>query len=430
MHTISRLKNGITLIKIPVLGTRATTVMAMFPIGSRYEDKKISGASHFVEHMLFKGTQKRPTYLEISRELDSVGAHYNAFTNKDYTGYFIKIDSEKAELAFDMLSDMIFHSRFDAHEVEKEKGVIVEELRMYEDNPTMAVDLLFDKAIFGDHPLGWDIAGTEGTVKGMSREKLYGYYSSHYVPKNMVLLVAGKIDKKINRHLRFFSSESMGRKAKADLKKDFLHYNWPVKNPAPDRRVQASTRKVDQAHLIIGFPGIKINDPRRYAAIVLVNILSGGMSSRLFVEVREKRGLAYMINASGVPYRDVGYVCIQAGLDPSRLAEALQTIKNELIKIKTETVSPKELKNSKSNLSGTTTLAMEDSSAQAQWFAKQFLFADKMETYETTLAKIKKVTAAEVRKLAEHFFDFAKMRLAVISPYKKEEIKKIISSLK
>lgn len=430
MHSISKLKNGITLIKIPVLGTRATTVMAMFPIGSRYEDKKISGASHFVEHMLFKGTKKRPTYLEISRELDSVGAHYNAFTNKDYTGYFIKINSEKAELAFDMLSDMIFHSRFAPAEVGKEKGVIVEELRMYEDNPTMAVELLFDRTIFGDHPLGWDIAGTEDTVRGISREKLFEYYSSHYEPKNMVLVVAGKIDKKINKHLKFFSAQSCSRRAKADLKKDFKHYNWPARNSSLDARVQASTRRVDQAHLIVGFPGIKINDPRRYAAMVLVNILSGGMSSRLFVEVREKRGLAYMINASGVPYRDVGYVCIQAGLDPSRLAEALQTIKNELIKIKTEIVSPKELRNSKSNLSGITTLAMEDSSAQAQWFAKHFLFADKMETYEQTLAKIKKVSAAEVKKLAEHFFDFTKMRLAVISPYKKKEIVKIISSLK
>ena len=179
MHKISKLKNGINLVKVPLKGSKAVTVMAMFPVGSRYEGKKISGASHFVEHMMFKGTKKRPTHLDISRELDSLGAEYNAFTSKDFTGYYVRTGEINIEKAFDWLADIIFNSKFDAEEIAKEKGVIVEELRMYEDNPLMAVDTLFEKAAFGDHPLGWDVGGTPESVNGLSREDLWNYYQNY-----------------------------------------------------------------------------------------------------------------------------------------------------------------------------------------------------------------------------------------------------------
>src|SRR3989344_2765382 len=196
MYKLSKLKNGINLIKVPVLGSKAVTVMAMFPVGSRYEDKKLSGASHFVEHMLFKGTKKRPTHLEISRELDALGAEYNAFTSKDYTGYYVKTGEINTEQAFDWLADIIFNSKMDAEEIAKEKGVIVEELRMYDDNPLMAGDTLFEKAMFGDHPLGWDVGGTADTVRGLSRADLWNYYQKYYLSNNMVLVVAGNINDK------------------------------------------------------------------------------------------------------------------------------------------------------------------------------------------------------------------------------------------
>src|SRR3989338_5560799 len=204
MYKISKLKNGITLIKAPTAGSKAVTIMAMFPVGSRYEGKKISGISHFVEHMLFKGTKKRPTHLEISRELDSLGAEYNAFTSKDYTGYYVRTGEINTEKAFDWLADIIFNSKLDGEEIIKEKGVIVEELRMYEDNPLMAVDNLFERAMFGDnHPLGWDVGGTPGSVRGVSREELWAHYKNHYVPSNMVLVAAGKINsKQLNKSLK------------------------------------------------------------------------------------------------------------------------------------------------------------------------------------------------------------------------------------
>lgn len=427
MYKVSKLKNGITLIKVPVAGSKAVTIMAMFPVGSRYEHKKISGVSHFVEHMLFKGTKKRPTHLEISRELDAIGAEYNAFTSKDYTGYYVRTGEINTEQAFDWLADIIFNSKLDADEIAKEKGVIVEELRMYEDNPLMAVDNLFERAIFGDHPLGWDIGGTPESVRGLSRKDLWNYYQNFYLPGNMVLVVAGNINnKKLAKSLRYF--ENNKKNNKNNLKNDFNKFTWP-KNILPlENRVLVSEKKLDQAQVIIGFPGLHHNDPDRYTSSVLLNILGGGMSSRLFVEVREKRGLAYRINAGGGPFRDVGITTIQAGLDPSRLGDAFKVIQNELVKIKEKSVSAKELADAKNNIAGHTELSMENSGIQAQWFANQFWFADKIETYEQVTNKIKKVTAAEVKKLAKKLFDLNQMRVAVIGPMSKEKVLTLIKN--
>lgn len=430
MHKISKLKNGITLIKVPLVGAKALTIMAMFPVGSRYEAKKISGASHFVEHMLFKGTTKRPTHLEISRELDALGAEYNAFTSKDYTGYYVKTGEVNTVKAFDWLADIIFNSKLDADEIAKEKGVIVEELRMYEDNPLMAVDNLFERAMFGDHPLGWDVGGTPDSVREVSREELWQHYQNHYLPNNMVLVVAGNINEaKLKKALKPFSgsAEFIPTKSglsqnKHDLKSNFTKFVWPGAVLAPENKVMVTERKLDQAQVIMGFPGLHYNSPDRFAIAVLLNILGGGMSSRLFVEVREKRGLAYMVNAGSTAFRDVGTANIQAGLDPSRLADAVKVIKEQLEKIKDEAVSAKELVDAKNNIAGRTELAMEDSSSQAQWFARQFWFADKIQTYEQVTKKIKQVTAAEIKKLANKIFDFSQMRSAVIGPMSKEKV--------
>lgn len=429
MYKISKLKNGLTLIKAPVKGTKALTIMAMFPVGSRYEDKEIAGASHFVEHMLFKGTQKRPTHLEITRELDAFGAEYNAFTSKDYTGYYIKTGEVNMEKAFDWLSDIIFNSKIEAEEVEKEKGAIVEELRMYEDNPLMAVENLFERAIFGDdHPLGWDVGGTPESVRGISREQLWHYYQNYYFPKNMVLVVAGNINEvKLKKCLRSFEAgenRSVLVKASAEskLKDKFQKFVWDKKVLPLENRLMVSERKVDQAQVILGFPGLHYNDKDRPALNVLLNILGGGMSSRLFVEVREKKGMAYMVNAGTSVFRDVGIATVSAGLDPSRLADAIKVIKSELVKIQQEKVSPKELFDSKNNIAGRTELTMENSSAQAQWFAKQFWFADKVQTYEQLTKKIKAVTIGDVQRLAKKIFDFDQMRMAVVGPMSKEKI--------
>lgn len=430
MPKISKLKNGIQLLTVPVSGTKAITVLAMFPVGSRYEHKKISGVSHFVEHLMFKGTARRPTTLDISRELDAVGADYNAFTYKDFTGYYVRIDVGQKELAFDLLSDMIFNSKMEAGEVAKEKGVIVEELRMYEDNPTMFVELLFDRILFGNHPLGWDIGGSVKTVTKITRDEIYNYYRNHYFPASMLLVVAGNTNPKSAKEL---AEKYFVKPVKVPNKNftvaDYKKYTWPAKTPGLNARVGVKTKKVDQAHVMLGWPGFKHGHSDRYAATILLNILGGGMSSRLFVEVREKRGLAYMVTAGAMGFRDAGGIYVQAGLNADRLEEALQVIKTEVNKIKTEPVSRKELADAKSNIAGHLALAFENSNVQAEWYAKHFLFEGNLASPEELIKKLNKVTAKQVQRMAQKYLDFKKVRLAVIGSLSKSEVVKIAKKL-
>ncbi len=440
MYKISKLQNGLNLITIPLKGTKATTVLVLLPVGSRYETKKISGVSHFVEHMMFKGTAKRPTALDITRELESVGAEFNAFTGKEYTGYYVKIDGTKQELAFDLLSDMLFNSRMDEAEMTKEKGVIVEELHMYEDNPTMFINLMFDRLLFGDCPLGWDEGGSASSVNGLNREELNDYYKSAYEPQNMILVVAGAIDQKKLKKLveKYYAQQKnfkagrlrpdgLRRAEKKRTKNSFEKFVFPKTKIKLVDRVMVQERKVDQAHMILGFPGLDHNHPKRHALGLMTHILGGGMSSRLFMEVREKRGLAYMVHSANGSFRDIGMNYVRAGLDPARLLEALQVIKAELQKMATAGVTGRELRDAKSNISGRLALSMEESNAQAEWYAKQFWFMKKIETPEAVLKKIKKVTAKEVQAIAKEIFAFDLMRLAVIGPVKKEEVMKMLN---
>jgi len=426
MPRLSKLPNGLSLVVAPVKGTKAATFLVLLPIGSRYEPAKISGASHFVEHLMFKGTTKRPTTLDISRELDAVGAQFNAFTDKDRTGYWVKIDAAHQEKALDILSDMIFHSKFEAAEVAKEKGVIIEEIRMYKDNPRSAAELLFDNLMFGAaHPLGRDIAGTEKIIKAVTRDELFGYYKSAYAPNNLVLAAAGNINKKTMALIREYFGAP--KAAKTTLTKEkFARFFWSKKSKPMAARLAAEKRKVDQAHVFIGYPGLKITDPKRNVLAVLLNILGGNMSSRLFVEVREKRGLAYRVHADAVSYRDAGGVVINAGLNPSRLKEAIAVIVAQCARLAKQNVSAKELADAKSNLAGQLALSMEDSSAQASWFASKFWFEKNLASYEEEIRKLKKVTASQVLKLAKEIFKEKEMRLAVISPFDKKEVAKLL----
>ncbi len=427
MFSVSKLKNGLKVIKTPMPGTKTVTAMLILPVGSRYEHKEISGASHFVEHLMFKGTKKRPTALDLSRELDAYGAEFNAFTSQEYTAYYVKIDGTKSSLAFDLLSDMVFNSKLEEKEIEKEKGVIVEELRMYEDNPTMDIDSLFNKIIFGDVPLGRDVGGVKKTVRNVTREQLWNYYKGSYLPENFILSVAGKLDKKTDALiLKYFGNLEKNPVKKWFRAKKYQKVVWPKKNLPLEKRILVKQKKIDQAHIILGFPGLRTSDPRRYVSSVLLNILGGSMSSRLFLEVREKRGLAYMVRAGSDYFRDTGTVQIQSGLDPARLGEAFKVIKKELQKIKKEKVSKKELLDAKNNLIGHLALALEDSSTQARISAKDLVFLEKIESYQEICRKIKAVTANQIASLAQKLFDEKKMYVAAISPFSQKKIIKIL----
>lgn len=425
MFRKSKLKNGINLITVPVKGTRAMTILAMYPVGSRYETPQLSGASHFVEHMLFKGTVKRPIAQDITREIDALGAEYNAFTHKEYTGYYIKIDASKQEIAFDILSDILLHSTISKEEVEKEKGAIVEELHMYQDNPSMAIDILSDKLVYSTNSLGWDIGGSEKTVRAFTRDELWEYYQKHYSTKNMVLVVAGAIDhKKLKKMVKYFEQQVAPKQATTPTyyKGHYEPFVWSGEALPVSERVMVQERAVDQAQIILNFPGLRHGHPEEYTLGILMNILGGTMSSRLFVEVREKRGLAYMVRAGASTFRDSGLCYVQAGLDPNRLQEALKVIKDELHKIATEKVTVQELRNAQNNIAGRVTLAMEDSSAQADWCAKGFLFNIKIETPEEVLRKYKRVTVDQVYKVAQKLLHWDQVRIAAIGPFTKEKI--------
>lgn len=425
MHKIYKLDNGLSVVNAPVAGTQAVTFLVMVPVGSRYEHKKISGISHFVEHLMFKGTEKNPTTLDISRKLDAVGAQFNAFTSKDYTGYYIKVDGKKSGLALDILSDMLFNSTLKPEDIEREKGVIIEEIKMYDDNPLMAVDDLFERIIFGDSPLGWNIAGTKKGIEEMTREELWDYYKAAYTVKNMVLVASGNVSKDTPKLIKKYFSTKKSVATKI-TKNKFEKHIWKRKAVPLKDRVIVEKRDIDQAQVILGFPALKNDDPRRYVSAIMLNILGGSMSSRLFTEVREKRGLAYMVRSSAVTFRDVGAITIHTGLDPKRLKDAFNVIFAECKKMTNELVSNKELINAKNNLAGHLALSMEDSSSQANWYAGKFWFGKKVLSPKEEISNMRKVTVEDVQKLAKDIFKMKEMRIAVIGPLDKSKILKIL----
>ena len=414
------LANKARLLTIPMTGTKALTALALFPIGSRYEKNSQSGLSHFIEHMLFKGTPTRPTTLDLSRELDRVGAEYNAYTSRDHTGYYIKVNAEKTELALDLLSDMIWNSKFEAAEIEKEKGVIVEELNMYQDNPTMYLDQLFEETMFGKHSLGQDIGGRPETVKKFHRRELWDFYQSFYQPSNLVLILAGQISPATIKLARKYFGSPTGKSSRLV----FSRFN-PQTLAGVKTRVKF--KETDQAHLALGFPAFSYDDPRSISLALLNLILGGTMSSRLFIEVRERRGLAYAIQSGVNHYQEVGNLAIEAGLDKTRLVESVQVILAELEKLKKDGVTGDELKWAKENFKGRFVLSCENSNFQADWYGKQALLMKEIETPEQKLKKLRAVSVGDIQKVAQQVFDRRKLKMAIIGPFKNEgELKKML----
>src|SRR5690349_7777503 len=286
MFTKSVLPNGLRVVTHPMTGAKSVAVMVMLAAGSRYENRENNGIAHFAEHMFFKGTEKRPTAKDISAEVDGIGGEFNAFTSKEYTGYYIKCAAEHRTLALDVLADQLLHSKFDADEVEREKGVIIEELNMYVDTPRDHVDSVYDQLLFGDQPLGWDILGTKETIRAAQRQTFLDYLHAWYTPKRMVVGAAGAVDGGLQAEVE---------RQFGDLEDRATGTPDPVDMVQIAPRVSLETRDSDQAHIRFGVRGLPTQHPDRYAMQVLSAILGGGMSSRLFQEVRERHGLAYYV---------------------------------------------------------------------------------------------------------------------------------------
>lgn len=407
--------NKTRLLLIPYHDTEAITILFLFGVGARYERPEINGVSHFVEHLMFKGTRKRPTTLDISRDLDRVGAEFNAMTSKDYTGYYIKISQAHKDLAVDILSDMLLNSKFDAKEIDRERGVIVEEINMYHDNPIMCIESLFEESLFKGNPLGADVAGPAAVIRQVSRKQILTYRDNFYRPDNLVIAVAGKIDDALRALVekKFIAKTS---RPTAALPR-FVSYATDQVAP----RVKLRFKDTKQVQLALGFPAFGYHDKRAYALHLLTIILGGNMSSRLFVSVREKRGLCYFVRCSPNFYQDTGNVMIQSGLDKSRLDEALAVIQAELVKVKKQGVTAKELRDAKEFLRGKIVLALEDSSNLAEYFAKQELLLGKILTPAQKMKKYAAVTLGEIQAVATEIFQQSKANLALIGPFKNEK---------
>ncbi|MFA5030475.1 MAG: pitrilysin family protein [Patescibacteria group bacterium] len=393
---------------VPMAGTKTTSLFVFCKVGSRSESKAINGVSHFLEHLMFKGTKQRPSTLVISQELESLGAEFNAFTSKDYTGYYIKSPSKHFSQAADILSDMLFHSTFDTSEISRERQVIIQEIHMYEENPMMHIDNLFEQAAFKGSPLGMDIAGPTKVIASVKRSSLLAYKKIFYSPANMLCVVAGQISPNTRRVVqKVFSKEENTRKR---FPKNAYARFIP-------RSILVQQKKTEQSQIAIGFKGFDHNHKDAATLELLNSIFGGSMSSRLFIQVRERLGMCYSIRSEVMSYEDIGLVTIYAGVSSKKLREAVKAIQKEVNRIKVEPVTKDELVRAKEYLKGKLIMQMEASEKVAQWYGQEQLFMKTIKTPEQRLREIDKVTIQDIRRVAQVIFKDSTWSAAGIGPF-------------
>ncbi len=416
------LKNGLTIIEVPSNDAESVVVDFFVKTGSRSETAKENGISHFLEHFLFKGTPKFPTSMAITEMIDGIGGEMNANTGKEHTQFYIKSRHTHLPVIFEVLTDMIQNPLLDKDELEREKGVIVEEINMYRDNPRINVGNILEEVMWQGDPLGRDIAGTPEVVTKFNRKMFQSYMERNYQPGNILLGISGKYDRAaLNRLITKFWSKLPAKKWQ----------KWPkAKDNQKDPRVRLEFKKTQQAHFDLGFKGYDVNDKRNAAATVLSAILGGGMSSRLFSEIRERRGLAYYVRSGSGQYQDTGAFDISAGVRVSNIEEALKVTMEVLKDIKSIPVTERELGKAKAYLKGRTTLYLEDNQARLDWFLEQAAFKNTIKAPTEAFKEIDAVTAEQVRTVANDLFVSAKASLAIIGPYRSEKLfKNIISKI-
>jgi predicted Zn-dependent peptidase len=383
----------------------------MLAAGSRYERREESGIAHFAEHMFFKGTERRPTARDIATEIDAIGGEFNAFTGKELTGYYVKCAAETRDVALDVLVDMIRNSRFDAEEIEREKGVIVEEMNMYADTPRSYVGNVWEQHVYGDQPLGWDIIGNEETVRAATRDTFLGYLDRWYRPERMVVGLGGKLGDDLPERLE----ELLGSLAPAET-----GTAEPVVLPENGSSVRVHTKQSDQAHVVIGARSYPHGHPDRYAVQLLSTVLGGGMSSRLFTEVREQRGLAYYVFSANNSYADAGTLAAQAGVDLTRIDEAIETIVAELRRAVAGPVPAEELEKARAFAKGRFVLGLESPHATIMFGLRRELLEGRAVEPDEVLAGLDAVTADDVGRVADDILG-SELRLALIGPFDEPE---------
>lgn len=414
------LPNGLRILTIPMKNTETATVVVMVGVGSRYETEKEAGLSHFIEHMMFKGTEKRPTALDITETLDSIGGEFNAFTSVDKTMYYAKVDAKHVGIALDVISDMYLNSKIDEEEIEREKGTITQELNMYEDTPTVDIEIVLGNLMYKKNPIGRNIIGFKKTIASFKRKDFADYIKRFYVANNTIVCMAGNFNEKevLSLTKKYFSRMKKGIKPK---------YEKVIENQKkPELKIK--NKKTDQTHFIISSRAYDHNHKDRFALGLLGVILGGNMSSRLFIEVRERRGLAYHVRTSIGSFEDCGYLETQVGVNHDKLELTIQTILNEYQKISIEKVSKKELQNAKDYIKGKSVMGFESSDEVAMFFVDQEVKKKKIMTLPEIFEKIDKVTENDILRVAKDIFQNKKLNLAVIGPHKNE--KKLAKILK
>jgi predicted Zn-dependent peptidase len=403
------LKNGLTLLTVPIEGAASITMSIFVKAGSRYEEKRINGLSHFLEHLHFKGTKKYPNAKKLSETVDEIGGEFNANTGKEHTQYFIRSAYEHLPLVFDVLTDMVKHPLFDEREMEREKGVIIEEINMYKDNPQIHVESLFEETLWHDQPLGRDIAGTADVIRSVKRQDVLDYRNRFYQPSNMIIAISGNFDQK--------------------KLEDLVEEHWlPVPNKkvngfkaAYERQSQArlsvENKITEQAHMIVGFPAYAYRNKQNYPLRILSTVLGGGMSSRMFLRIRERMGLAYYVSTSFNNYLDTGDFYVQSGLKVASAPQALEVILDELRKVRDQGITAKELKKAQEYIKGKIALAMEDPHEKLEWYLGQEAFTGRIRTIKQAFEELDKVTLDQVKFVAEDLIQNETLNMAIIGPF-------------
>jgi len=414
MHKSNKilLKNNLRVISVPMADALTTTILILVEAGSEYETRKNNGVSHFLEHMCFKGTEKRLSSLDITSELDAVGAAYNAFTSNQYTGYYAKVQPKHFDEILDIISDIYLNPVFNQREIEKERGVIIEEINMYEDLPMRRVQEFFTNLLYGDQPAGWDIAGKKEIIRRINRNDFIEYQKNHYLGKSTTVVVTGNFNEKeaVKKIESAFSGIRTGKKVQK------LKTVESQKSP----RIFLKMKETDQAHLVVGVRAFDIFDKRKYAIDLLADILGGGMSSRLFQKLREEMGAAYYVKSEADLLSDHGFLTVSAGVDNNKVSEAIKAVVEEFERLIKEPIEKEELQRVKDRCVGGLIMGLETSDQLAGFYGGQEIITKKIVSPEETIKKIQAVKVEEISAVAKDIFKNNKLNLAIIGPFKEK----------
>lgn len=412
MYHKTILDNGLRILTSPMHHTRSVSIGFFIGAGSRYESDEQGGVFHFIEHMLFKGTEKRPTARDIAVAIEGIGGIFNASTGCESSLYWIKVAQPHLDIAIEVLVDMLRHSKFDPEEIERERRVIMEEINLIQDTPDSLVHLIISQLVWPDHPLGRDIAGTKESLSALDREGLLAYQERYYQPSNTVISVAGNVE-----------HEAVVGKMTAFLG-DWAASEAPSYRPAEDNqtemRLRIHPKETEQAHLCLSVPGIPRDHPDRFKLRLLNTVLGEGMSSRLFTEIREKRGLAYSIYSYLSAMHDTGAAGVYAGVDPKRVKDAIKAILGEWDMLRQESVPADELTKAKEFVKGRLLLQMEDSFSVAAWQGRQEVLSSEVLAVDEVVEALEAVTAADIQRVAQSLFLGERLNLAVVGPFEED----------